>query len=823
VQNPQNLEQAIQLHQQGRVEIARGLYQEALANDPSNAAAHHFLGLLEHQTGNIPAALEHMNTSIRLNPNEAFYLVNLGNLFKDLRRGEESENAYKQSIAINPAQGVAHYNLAHLYELMKRKDEAISTYGEAVKIDPGFALAWAKIGKLLLEKGNTEEAIRHLETAIRIAPTLSEAYFHLGDCYSRMQLWEESRKALERAVELSPRFAEALNNLGLALKELDRVAEAREAFMRALSSSSDFPDPYTNLGQLALDSHRMEEAYGWFEKALKIEPRNAQTHFSFGNYFNKLGQPDAAINAFRQALEIRPDYPQALNNLGNILLGLKRNKESIEVFEAAIRQKPDYHEAHANLGNSYKEMGFPDMAEATLLEAIRLKPDFAAAHSNLGNAYFDQGKMDEAIKSYKKGLDLKQNDRDFIPNYLFALNYGTQLNEMEICEEHKRLCREFFDHLTDSAPPWTNPKEPDRKLRIGYVSPDFWMHPVARFMVPLLENHDRNEVEIFAYSSRFLKDPITQECQKRVDHWREVHGITDAELAQLVRNDKIDILVDLTMHARDCRPRLFAMKPAPIQVSYLAYAGTTGLKAMDYRLTDIYLDPPEKKEYAFTEKPLRLPVCWWNFQVPPGVPLPEVAPPPCLKNGFVTFGSLNNFGKVNPIAREAWAAILAGVPGSKLLLHIKHTRIRENILQFFEERGVSADRIQMIGYQDGPDYIKTYHQIDIALDPFPFAGGTTTFDSLWMGVPVVSLAGDRAVGRGGLSIMSTLGRKEWVGHSIEEYIQIAIRLATESEKLSAIRENLRKDIAASPLMDSPRFAREVEKHFRAIWREWCEG
>ena len=803
------------------MDLAQSLYEEILAGDSTNATAHHFLGLLHHQKGDIPAALEHMNTSIRLNPNEAFFFVNMGNLLKDLGRFEESAEAYIKSIAINPAQAVAHYNLAYLYQLMGRMDEALFGYREALKIEPNFALAWIKIGRLFLEKGNPDEAISNFEAAIRIEPSLAEAYFHLGDCYEKKQLWEESCKVLRKAVELSPHFAEAHNNLGLALRELNLFAEARQAFLRAIESSSHFPDPRFNIGQLDHDADRMEEAHGWFRKALEIDPNNAQAHLCLGNYFNKLGQPEVAMTWLRKALEIRPDFPQALNNLGNILLGLRRNKESIEVLETAIRQKPDFHEAHANLGNSYKEMGLPDLAETTLLEAIRLKPDFAAAHSNLGNAYFDQGKMDQAIASYKKGIDLKQNDRDFIPNYLFALNYGTQLGEMEICEEHKRLCHEFFDHLTDSAPPCDNDRDPQRKLRVGYVSPDFWMHPVARFMVPLLENHDRKEVEVFAYSSRFLKDPITFECQKRIDHWREVHGLTDAELAQIIRKDKIDILVDLTMHSRDCRPRVFAMKPAPVLVSYLAYAGTTGLKAMDYRLTDIYLDPPGKKTYAFTEKPLRLPVCWWNFQLPPGVPFPEVAPAPCVKNGFVTFGSLNNFGKVNPIAREAWAAILAEVPGSKLLLHIKHTRIRENIIQFFEEKGVSADRIQMIGYQDGPDYIKTYHQIDIALDPFPFAGGTTTFDSLWMGVPVVTLAGERAVGRGGLSIMSTLGRKEWVGYSIEEYKKIAIRLAGDFEGLTKIRASLRAEIAQSPLMDSPMFAREVEKHYRAIWKEWC--
>jgi predicted O-linked N-acetylglucosamine transferase (SPINDLY family) len=308
-----------------------------------------------------------------------------------------------------------------------------------------------------------------------------------------------------------------------------------------------------------------------------------------------------------------------------------------------------------------------------------------------------------------------------------------------------------------------------------------------------------------------------------VDHWRETYGKSEEEVAGLIRRDQIDILVDLTMHARDCKPGLFARKPAPVQVSYLAYGGTTGLEAIRYRLTDIHLDPPGQPTPGFHEEPLRLPVCWWNYQVPPEphVRMPEVQPPPCLKNGHITFGSLNNFVKLNPVTRDTWARLVASVPGSHLILHMKESRIRKEVLAFFEERGVHPDRVHIIGYQDGPNYIRTYHTMDIALDPFPFAGGTTTFDALWMGVPVVTLTGDRPVGRGGLSILSTLGHPEWVGKDIEDYIRVGRELAADPARLATLRANLREEISASPLMDSPRFAREVEKHFREIWRRWC--
>jgi predicted O-linked N-acetylglucosamine transferase (SPINDLY family) len=601
-----------------------------------------------------------------------------------------------------------------------------------------------------------------------------------------LKRWEESRAALEKAIGLQPVFPEALNNLGLARKEMGDLEGAARAFHESLAQAPSFADPCANLGHLALEAHRHDEAFGWFRRAVETEPDSPQAHFGMGNFLNAVGRLEEAASHLRRAIEIRPDY----------------------------------HEAHANLGNLHREAKFPDLAEASMLEAIRLKPDFAAAHSNLGNAYFDQGKLDLAIASYRKGIDLGQDDRDFVPNYLFALNYSPAFSDAEIAAEHRRLCKRKFDHLRPAVPHANSP-EPERKIRLGYVSPDFWMHPVARFMLPILENHDRDRFEVFAYSSRYLKDGFTDECARRVSHWREAHHLDDAALAERIRADGIDILVDLTMHSRDCRPGLFARKPAPVQASYLAYVGTTGLEAVDYRVTDIYLDPPGGPELPFHEKPLRLPRCWWTFQPPVRATIADVSLPPCLENGFVTFGSLNNFVKVNERVRDLWARLVAGVPGARLMIHIKESRARDGLLEFLAARGLPPERVTLVGYQDGPSYMATYGKIDIALDPAPFAGGTTTFDALWMGVPVVSHAGERASSRGGLSILATLGRPEWVGANPEEMIAIARRLASDPRELAAIRSGLRDALRASPLMDNKGFTRELEELYRVAWRRWC--
>lgn len=820
----EQIKNAVQLHQSGQLQPAREQYMAVLARQPDNADAHQYLGMLEHQLGRLPEAEKWMQASVKLAPECGFYLVNYGNLLKDLGRPADAEVAFKRALEIQPNDPVTHYNLGYLYQQWGRQAEALVQFKECVKIHSDFLPAWNKLAAMHLQLNQPELALEMAQIAISLAPDQASGWFHLASCQALSKKWRESCDALQKAVSLQPVFPEAHNNLGMAYRELGRDEEARSSYMKALEQDNKFADPCINLSELATKASRHEEAFNWLVRGLQTDGDNPKAHFAMGNFLVKMGKEQEGASHLKQALTLKPDYPEALNNLGNVLLTLKRHEEGLDAFQKAISLRPDYHEAYANLGNLHRESQFPDLAEHALLESIRLKPDFAAAHSNLGNALFDQGKIDQAIESYKKGIDLGQDDQEFVPNYLFALNYSAKLSAAEIGAEHLRLCRQKFGALSKDIKPHPNTRDSGRKIRVGYVSPDFWMHPVARFMLPVLEHHDREKFEIYAYYTRLLRDGITEECKKRVDFWRDTHGKTDEELATLIRDDQIDILVDLTMYSRDCKPGLFARKPAPVQVSYLAYAGTTGLETIQYRLTDIYLDPPDKPTSGYHEEPLRLPICWWSFQVPPEphVRMPEVQPPPCMKNGHITFGSLNNFVKVNPKTRETWARIVASVPNSRLILHMKQSRIRDEVLSFFASHGVSSDRINIIGYQSGPDYIRTYHEMDIALDPFPFAGGTTTFDALWMGVPVVTLAGERPVGRGGLSILCTLGHPEWVGSDPDDYVRAAEKLASNPGQLATLRTNLRDEITKSPLMDSQRFVREMEKHFSNIWKKWCE-
>lgn len=811
---------AIALHQQGQLAQAREGYGAILASEPSHAAAHHYLGLLEHQSGNLRPALQHLEQAVQSEGAEPFYWVNFANLLKDLQRPQDAEDAYQRALAQDPADVLALYNLGHLYQLYGRWSDAAAAFGQAVHVQGDFVPAWQKLAAMELRSNRREQALAAAEQAVALAPEQAAGWFHLADALGRFERWPESVQALERCLRLQPEFPEALNNLGLARKSQGDHEGAVKALKDALKqtplsipgNAAMAAETCANLAQLELDGHRLQAAHQWSTQALAIDPRNAKVQFTQGNLLHAQGQHERAASALRLALELQPDFPEALNNLGNILLSLRRHSESIATFERAIAQRSDYVDALANLGNAQREASYPDLAEKALQEAIRIRPDFAAAYSNLGNAYFDQGKVDLALNSYRRGIELGQDDRDFVPNYLFALNYSPSASDEELAKETRRLTQVYYDPLLREPPAIDGDAIAVRRLRVGYVSPDFWMHPVARFMLPILDHHDRNRFEIFAYSSRYLKDLMTNEIQKRVEHWRDVHQLDDAALADQIRADGIDLLIDLTMYARDCRPGLFARKPAPIQIAYLAYVGTTGLAGMDYRITDTVLDPPEQPPLPFSEQPLRLPRCWWSFAVPPSVvQIPPVVAPPCLQDGVITFGSLNNFVKVNEEVRKLWATLVASVAGSRLVLHIKETRARDGLLEFFEDHGVDRDRITLVGYQNGPAYMATYGTIDIALDTWPFAGGTTSFDALWMGVPLVTLVGERSSGRGGASILTTLGRPEWIASNADDYIAIAQRLAADPQQLATIRSGLRRELQSSPLMDGAGFTRELEQ------------
>jgi predicted O-linked N-acetylglucosamine transferase (SPINDLY family) len=564
---------------------------------------------------------------------------------------------------------------------------------------------------------------------------------------------------------------------------------------------------------------RLAEAERIYRQILARHPDLAEAHGNLGNVLAGKGRLDEAIASFRQAVRLKPDLAEAHNNLGNALLGKGQLDEAIASFRHAIRLKPGLAEAHYNLGNALSGMGQLDEAIASYLQAIRIRPDYAEPYCNLGNALEATGQIDEAIASFRHAIRLKPDFAVAHSNLVYTLHTHPAYDALTIHEEHRRWTQQHAEPLKKFIQPHTNNRNPQRPLRIGYVSPDFREHPVGRFLLALLPAHDPDRFAVFCYSDVRRSDRMTELLRRHAMQWRNTLGLSDERTAQLIREDQIDVLVDLTMHMARNRMLLFARKPAPVQVTYLAYCSTTGLETMDYRLTDPHLDPSGMNDGVYSEKSIRVPETYWCY--PLGQQSPEVSLSPALSNGEVTFGCLNNFCKVSPEALDAWIQLLRATPKSRLILHAPEGNHRQRLRDLLEHQGIDPHRLKFVDRVPLLEYLKLYDQIDIALDPFPCNGGTTTCDAIWMGVPVVTLAGRTAVGRGGVSVLSNIRLPELIAQTPEQYNQIASELAANLPRLAELRRTMRARMRESPLMDAPRFARNIEAAYRQMWHNWC--
>jgi protein O-GlcNAc transferase len=663
--------------------------------------------------------------------------------------------------------------------------QAETLYRQVIALDPGVVGAHNNLGTILLEQGKAIDAVVCFRQALRLNPNHANAHNNLGNAYKELGQFAEAAASFQEALRLMPTMARAHNNLALTRAAQGMPAQALEGLRQALRLDPNLPDAHNNLGSALQSQGKLAEA----------------------------------TMCFRQAVRLSPGFANALNNLGTALTLQGQLEEAISCFQHGLRLAPTHTDMHNNLGNAFLALGRCDEAAASFQGALRLQPNLAEAHANLGNVLKDQGQLEEALTCYARALELKPDYVTAHDNYVYTLNYRPGQDAAATLEECKAWNGRHAAPLARFIRPHPNDKSPERRLRIGYVSPDFRYHPVGRFLLPLLAFHDHGRFEIFCYSAVQVPDALTERCRSLADGWRSLVGLTDEQAAEVIRQDRVDILVDLPMHTMNNRLLVFARKPAPVQVTYLAYAGTTGMDALDYRLTDPYLDPPGQNDEVYAEKSVRLADTYWCYE--PVMDTLASSPLPALQTGQITFGCLNNFCKVTLPTLETWANLLNSMPGARLLLHTPRGKHRERVSATFEERGVGMRRIQFVDKMLEREYFSTYERIDIGLDPFPFGGGTTTCDALWMGVPVISLAGQTAVSRSGVSILSNVGLIELLAGNAEEYVRIAIGLAADLPRLSEMRAGLREQMQASPIMDGARFARSVEAAYRDMWRAWC--
>jgi protein O-GlcNAc transferase len=612
-----------------------------------------------------------------------------------------------------------------------------------------------------------------------------------------------------------------LFQLALRQHQSRHLREAESLYNQLLSQCPDHVEAIHYLGVIALQEGRGDAALELIGKAITLNPSYAEAHSNLGNILMGKGQLDEAIASFRRAVELDPNLAHAHYNLGNALYDAGRFDDAIAAYHRAIALKPAMPLVFNNLGNVLKDKGRLDEAVAAYRQSISLQPAGDQAHNNLANVLKDQGQIDEAIAEYRKTIFLNPNFAQAHGNLVYAIHFHPAYDAKMIFDEHRRWNREHAEPLKKFIQPHTNDRDPGRRLRIGYVSPDFRRHSVGRFILPLLQAHDRAKFEVFCYSDVRRPDDITAKIRGDCDRWRELSRLPDDRVAQVIREDKIDILIDLAMHMASNRLPVFAQKPAPVQVTYLAYCSTTGLDTMDYRFTDPYLDPPGTSDNIYTESSLCLPETYWCYEADPRAP--EVAPLSALAAGHITFGCLNNFSKVSGDTLETWSKLLAATPGSGLILHAQEGSHRQRVRNLFQSHDIDPACVEFHSRLSLPDYFALHNQIDIALDPFPCAGGTTTCDALWMGVPVITLAGRTAVSRSGVSILHNADLSDLIARTPEQYVHFAQSLAGDLPRLTEIRRTLRQKLRSSPLMNPKNFAHNVEAAYRQIWQTWCEA
>lgn len=583
---------------------------------------------------------------------------------------------------------------------------------------------------------------------------------------------------------------------------------------------------WLTLAGVQIASGRFEDALQSSDRAIDREPENAMAHCSRGIALQSLRRVEEALQSYRTALSIDSSNIIAANNLGMLLHDLGRDAEALAVLEKPLGN--DSTTAPAQRAVVYTTLAAVQLklqrfeaAEDSCRRALRFSPDHVPAHNNLAQALKERGQLADSVAQQRIAVQLSPGDARRHSALLFDLTYLDGLDAGDCAREHRQFGERYGAPLRAPAA-FSNVRDPDRRLRVGYLSPDFRAHSVAFFLEPLLAAHDRTCVEVTCYANLAQPDPMTHRLRGRADRWRDVWHLDDNRLSELIRNDGIDILVDLAGHTANNRLGVFGMRSAPVQVTWLGYPNTTGLREMDYRLTDEWADPPGPSDSLHTEKLVRLPHGFLCY-----APLGDcdVALSPASANGFVTFGCFNSSAKMNERVFDVWCNILADIPDARLLLKSRQLDSpvwQQRFIESFERRGIQPARIELRGHASTlNEHLATYDRVDISLDTFPYNGTTTTCEALWMGVPVVALAGDRHAGRVGVSLLHGLGLDELIAATPDDYRRVAVTLARDPGRLVAYRSTLRTRLLHAPLTDAAGFARDIEAAYRDIWRVWC--
>ncbi|MBI1770887.1 MAG: tetratricopeptide repeat protein [Burkholderiales bacterium] len=791
------------------------------AGDVLEEAVSSLSGLAEHsyRDGKLSDAARYYQQALEAQPDDANLNNKLGDVFYDQQDYGKAEIHYRRALQIQADFPEAELNLGLTLDAIGQFDGALACYEHVIKLQPANYLAYFNLAVTLTSLSKPEEARSAYQKVLELKPGFSHAHFNLATLLQRHDLQDEAEEHYLRTIEANPQHFAAYCNLGVIYQAKRQFAQAKEQYQQALRIHPQHAETHHNLGLVACDLRQTDLAITHFRQALNLRPDFAEAMISLGDAYRTQNRLSEAEASYRQAIAMQPKLPGAYCNLGIILHERKQYLEAIAIYQQGIANDAHSVLLYNNLGNTYSMVNRLSDAEACYDKALQIGSDVTETYTNLAGLFAGQGKLEEAENSYRQAVKLDPGYAQAYSNLLFMLNYDPDRSAEEIFAAYQDYEKRYANRYRSECLPFDNDKNRHRRLKIGYVSPDFSRHPVQYFLEPLMCHHDKNLFEVYAYAQLSVADGVTERYQSYADHWIETGGLTDAALAERIRHDEIDILVDLAGHTANNRLSVFARRPAPIQVSWLGYGYTTGLTAIDYFLSDD-VSAPAGSDALFAEQPWRIPAPSYAYRPAPG--MGEVSLLPAFGNGHVRIGTLTRSIRINHRTIRVWSEILKRLKNAVLVVdsaNYQDVNLRQSLLDKFAAQGIDESRLD-IGFHSPP--WNTLRALDIGLDCFPHNSGTTLFETLYMGVPFVTLAGRPSLGRLGSCILEGLGRPEWIAHTEDDYVEKVVTLAENVEQLASIRAGLREEMQNSALMDEPGFTCKVEAAYRAMWLKWCD-
>lgn len=842
----QQLQEAIAWHGAGQLAEAEQGYRAILQSQPEHTQANYNLGVLLLQQGQAKAARPRFAAALQSSPEreqcwlaciEVFIqcgeLAAARNLLDQaLRRFVASEELPGMaerlaaiaaqavggiaSVATAPAKDVERLIALCAAQRYADGEPQARALAERYPQDP---FGWKALGVIYEGLGRPVEALPAMQRAVDLQPEDAEAHFNLGNGYKSVRRLAEAEASYRRALELEPLMDQAHTNLAGVYCDLPRFPEAEACYRIALRLRPESVEAMNALGVVLHHQERYAEARACYQRALELNPDYGKALNNLGITLAAEGRWDEAERQFRLAIEKNPEFAQAFGEFGGCMLNRGRHEEAEEFLLKAIELDPKYAEAYSNLGVLAARQRRLADAEGYYRKALELKPGYMTAMGNLGSLLKDLGKGDEGIAMLRQLAGSGQSELWVTSNLLFSMTHDENVDPQLLFEEHRKFGRRVEKDVAEYLP-HNNAAESEKRLRIGFVSGDLCDHPVMLFIEPVWRYLNKQQFAIYAYSNRANEDEKTQLLRNYVEAWRNVFGLSDRTLARMIQDDGIDILIDLSGHTAGNRLTMFAMKPAPIQASWIGYPATTGMQAIDYYLVDRFLAPAGALDEQFVEKLVRLPI------VTAFLPVGEspLSIPPVLKCGIFTFGSFNRVSKLSGRSIRLWSRVLNSVPMSRMFLGGVEEKEMEDLLrEKFAAQGVEKERLIFYPRVSFDEYQRLHNEVDLLLDTIPYTGGTTTNHGLWMGVPTLTLAGDTLPGRQGAALMNHIGLPDFVSCSEDEFVSKAIFWASNSPDLTVLRAGMRVRIKSFELRSPAMVSRGFEQALREMWCRWCKG